>query len=354
MKKSNRIIFYFFDQNVLEKISKAKPEYKTFQENFKNAIMSKNGIQALPPFSFLEFIGVQAKDILKISYKGKLLRDYPCRYNELTEITSDIRRQLEEKVTKKFLHKKLLEKKRTVSDDLNETGNKIITAYDNNYLKDNISYQSLLYNLFLDRLSQINTSKFSYEEKTEFKQKHFYPSIMRNICDKTRTGGGFRAIKEMIEGVSQDIDDKETEKKVKKILQKLKLKSHADLADCELIRLACFGYDGHYCCCCTTDSENLIRQRLDFYCETICFIERFFYERLPKTSSYWKNYCEQFIPKQGPDWKCGKVIILDKNTGKKIVKIPVVKIYKNHAIRQKLYWFYLSAQIFLFAKFRRL
>ena len=343
MKKSNKIC-HFFDQNVMEKISRMKPGYKVFQENFNNTLMGGNVNQALPPFSFLEFIGVQAKDILKVAYKGKLLRDYACGYNELKDIISDLKKQIEEKVTKDLLQKKLLEKKQAKSDILTDVGYKVIEACDN-YLKDESLYQNLLRNLYLDRLPQINTSKFSLEEKTSFNIEHYYPSIMRNICDKTRTLGSFRAIIEMIkssttskeiekrmENICQknkNIDYRKNKKAVSKILRELKLKPHADLADCELIHLACFGYNGYYCRCYTADPEELIEKRLNFYCESICVIEGQFYDYLPKTGPYWKKHCEKFIPRQRPDWKCGEVIILDRDTGQKITEIPVKKIYEK-------------------------
>ncbi len=333
MNQPRKTISHFFDQNMMEKISKMKPEHKDFQENFKktckNTLMSENIRQALPPFSFLEFIGVQAKDLLKFYCKGKLLRDYPCRYNELGKVTADLRRQIKEKVTKDFLKQKILDKERAVSGILSEAGNIVLKRYEKSYLEKEDRYQNLLHNLYLDRLPEINTSKFSPEEKREFNKKHYYPFIMRSICCKTRTLGSLRAIERLIKMAYQkNIGSLEDRKAIFKTWQGLKLKPHADLADCELIHLACFGYDGDYCCCWTTDPAELIKKRLGLYCASICGMEKLFYEELPQKSLDWKNFCEKHVPKQRPDWKFGKVIILDKDTGEKVIEISVEKIYE--------------------------
>ena len=66
MKKTNQVIFQFFDQNIMEKISKEKPKYLEFQENFKRTLKKPKVKQALTPFSLLEFAGIQSKDILKL------------------------------------------------------------------------------------------------------------------------------------------------------------------------------------------------------------------------------------------------------------------------------------------------
>ena len=245
-----------------------------------------------------------------------------------------LRKQIREKITKDFLKNKLLEKKNREAHYLSEIGTKMINEYSNYYLNDDW-YNNLIYNLYLDRLTQINISEFSQKEKEDFNRRHFYPSIMRNVCDERRTVGGFRAIKKMTDNICQEIkkqDIKETDlnenrKRVYEISRDLELKSNADLVDCELIHLALFGYDGYYYHCYTTDKEDTIKKRLVFYCEGVLFMERWFYEYLPKID--WKEYCKHYLPNQRPKWKPGKIFILDKDTGEKIAKISVTKIYEK-------------------------
>ena len=116
-------------------------------------------------------------------------------------------------------------------------------------------------------------------------------------------------------------------KQLQKELDNLKLSSNSDLVDCELIHLACFGYDGHYCHCYTTDEENTIKKKLDFYLIEVLFLEHWFYEYMPKEIPDWDNYRNKYLPKERPDWKCGRIFILNKDTGEKIKTIPVRKIY---------------------------
>ena len=106
MKKRSQIICHFFDQNVMEKMSKKNPESLIFQNNIKQTFMKSRINQALTPFSFLEFIVVQSKDILKVSYAGRDLKEYPCKYEELQEIISFLKNHIKTTVTRKFLEDK--------------------------------------------------------------------------------------------------------------------------------------------------------------------------------------------------------------------------------------------------------
>ena len=102
MKEKNQTICQFFDQNVMTKMSKNSFECLTFQENAKKSFMKSQITQALTPFSFLEFAGIQPKDILKFTYEGKALNEYLCKYEELEEITSFLKNKIIKKVTKDF------------------------------------------------------------------------------------------------------------------------------------------------------------------------------------------------------------------------------------------------------------
>ena len=326
----------FFDQNVIVKMTKIDQHPQQFQENVKQTFLKPNIKQAITPFSLLEFAGIQSKDIFNIFYKGKKLSEYPFKHDHLKSLTSYLKNQIKEQVTKDFLRQKLLDKKKRESLHLNEVGEKLINGCFQYYINDDF-YNNLIHNLYLDRLSQLNISKFSKEEKDDFNKIHLYPSIMRNICYKERTAGAFRAIKRINEDICQKIKKQETEnthlnqdrKKLKEILDNLKLSSNSDLVDCELIHLACFGYDGHYCRCYTTDGESIIRKRLVFYLTEVIFLENWFYKYLSTNSAEWENYRKKYLPKERPDWKCGRIFILDKDTGEKIKTIPVRKIYEK-------------------------
>ena len=327
----------FFDQNITAKMTKIDQASQEFQENVKHTFLKANIKQAITPFSFLEFTGIQSKDLFnKIFFKGKKLSEYTFKYDELKSVTSILKNQIKEQITKDFLRQEILNKKNRETLHLNEVGKKLINSYFQYYINDDF-YNNLIHNLYLDRLSQLNTSNFSKEETDDFNKIHLYPSIMRNICDKTRTLGAFRAIKKMDEDICQKIKNQEIEninlnkdrKKLKEILDKLKLSSNSDLVDCELIHLASFGYDGHYCHCYTTDKESIIRERLAFYFTGVLFLENWFYKYLPTKKPEWNNYVSKYLPKERPDWKCGRIFILDKNTGKKNKTIIVRKIYKK-------------------------
>ena len=312
----------FFDQDVMNKIS--KKGHKHFQDNVYQLTPKITNNQILTPFSLLEFLGIQAKDTLHFNYKCKTFYEYKCSYKELNELKNFLKEKIraEEKIQKSFLIEKLLEKKD--SKHLNQTGKQCADGYINNI---DFLYENLIHNLYLDCLSQINTSKFSLEEKDEFYVSFCTPLIIKHTFNK-QTTGGFRMVKKTADHIRKETKRKRRQKgglknykdlkEMCEILERLKLKPIGDLVDCELIHLAFFG---KYCSCYTTDKKDIIIERLKFYCEFICFIERYFYEYLskrPKSS-----------PERKPEWKPGKVFILDKKTGEKITKISIAKIYEN-------------------------
>ena len=87
--------------------------------------------------------------------------------------------------------------------------------------------------------------------------------------------------------------------------------------DCELVHLAFFGSDDKYCYCYTTDDEETIEDRLILYCKSVDYFIKWYFDH------------EKFNQYKRPQWRCGKVFILDKNTGEKIKKISATKIYKK-------------------------
>lgn len=337
MKKKNQAICQFFDQNVMKKMSKNSFECLTFQENAKKSFMKSQITQALTPFSFLEFAGIQSKDILKFICKGKPLDEYSCKYEELKEITSLLKEQIKETVTKDFLKKKLLEKENKESNDLNGLGLEYIDNYYKYFIENDDSYNNLTTNLYLDSLSQINISGFSQKEKEHFNRYTYNPLVLESICNIKRTMGSLKIMKNSLIHTCQEVKKKtpkdaglnQNRKRVHKILEDLHIKPYSDLVDCELIHLACFGYYNNHCQCYTTDNPDVIKKRLIFYCEGILFIEKWFYEFLPTNRTEWRDYCKRYLPKERSKWRCGRVFILDEKTGEKIKTIPVNKIYKE-------------------------
>ena len=337
MKKKNQTICQFFDQNVMKKMSKNSFECLTFQENATKAFMKSQVTQALTPFSFLEFAGIQSKDILNLIYKGKPLNEYLCKYEELRDITSFLRKEIKEKMTKDFLKKTLLEEKNKESNHLSELGLDYINSYNKYFIEEDDGYKNLTTNLYLDSLSQINISGFSQEEQNDFNRHIYNPLVLNSICNIKRTMGGLKIMKnslihtcqEVKKQVPEDIVLNQNRRRVHKILEDLHIKPYSDLVDCELIHLACFGYYGNHCQCYTTDNPDIIKKRLVFYCEGILFIEKWFYEFLPTNRPEWRDYCNRYLPKERPKWRCGRVFILDEKTGEKIQTIPVNKIYEE-------------------------
>ena len=102
------MIHIFFDHCVMNKMSKNK--YKSFQDNV-NTLLKKGGDniqQKFTPFGSLEFARLTLKKILKIQYKGKLLKEYPFKsYKEFEdEFTPFLKEQIQIKITKNYLKEK--------------------------------------------------------------------------------------------------------------------------------------------------------------------------------------------------------------------------------------------------------
>ena len=93
--------FIFFDQNVMEKMS--KKQYKLFQKNVNTLIPGKGEQQLLTPFSLLEFCGYNPKEVLDIRYKNERLNEYPFQsYDEFdnNNLIEYIKNQIHKKVIK--------------------------------------------------------------------------------------------------------------------------------------------------------------------------------------------------------------------------------------------------------------
>ena len=132
------------------------------------------------------------------------------------------------------------------------SGKQYIDEYINNI---NFLYENLIRNLYLDCLYQINTSKFSLEEKDKFYVGFCTPRIIKNVCNK-QIAGSFKMVKKTADHICQETKRKRYQKgglksntdlkKMREILERLKLKPIGDLVDCEFIHLAFFSYNSHW------------------------------------------------------------------------------------------------------------
>ena len=117
---------------------------------------------------------------------------------------------------------------------------------------------------------------------------------------------------EIVEGAQR----KSIEKLIITICEKLKAKG--DLMDCELVHLAFFGSNKRHCHCYTTDDEKTINERLALYCKSIDYLIDWYFNSSSNNNRYNR-----------PEWRYGKVFILDKETGEKIKTISTIKIYEK-------------------------
>ena len=318
--------YIYLDQNIREKMS--KKIFESFQCNV-NSLIGKN-IQRFTTFGLLEFAGLGnlKKTELRnddIQYKGQKLREYKFQsYQDVLKFQSVFKKQVYEKVPKDLLIKKLEEKKRY---DVSEQGFKYIDRFieamkkSKKDKKDQSMYEGLIDNLYLDRLSQINISKLCPEDKKQV--IWFFVDRVIGTVSQERNLGGLRLIckifKERKNCIVEGEQSKSFEKQIIEICEKLK--ARGDLMDCELVHLAFFGSNKKCCHCYTTDDEETINERLILYCKSIDhFIDWYF------NSSYIHSNNNGY---KRPEWRCGKVFILDKNTGKKIKKISATKIYEK-------------------------
>lgn len=97
------MVSIFFDQNVMNNMSKS--QYESFQGNVNGLIKAggDNIQQKFTPFGLLEFAGLTLKQILKIQYEGKLSKEYPFKsYEEFKDkFAPFLREQIQIKITKR-------------------------------------------------------------------------------------------------------------------------------------------------------------------------------------------------------------------------------------------------------------
>ena len=318
--------YIFFDQNVMGKMSKKK--YNSFQRNVDH-LTGKKTIR-LTPFGLLEFAGLRKSELFDIKHKDQKLSEYLFRsFQEAEDFIPDLKKKIKQKISKEFLMSKLQETKERETLYFNQWGKGLIDEYITALSKepdpssrDKHIYHSIVDNLFLDRLSQTNTSKLSEEDHEKF-ISHLFSLSLTNICEQ-RNMGGFRLICKIFKekrGQIVEENGKNIEKQIEEICDKIK--PEGDLVDCELIHLAFFGSKDKHCYCYTSDRIEDIKGRLILYGKTAHYL-------------IYKHFCDiktnnNFIAReyQKPKWRCGKVFILDKNTGEKIKEISVSEIYEK-------------------------
>lgn len=309
----------FFDQNVMEKMSKKR--YKSFQSNVKNLISDdqcniENRILEDPlftPFGLVEFAGLKKSEIFDIKYQDQKLND--CQLQSDTEIQESLMPALKidisNKISKQFLKSRLQEKKNRDWNYLSQYGKRYVDKYINTI--DSI-YDDLIQNLVLDRLSEINTCARHSPEKV---RDIFTKLVIDTVCQENIMGSFRLLCKLLLELKKIKKPDNKLNKKITEILEGLK--SFGDLVDCELIHLAFFGSNNRHCNCYTTDLEATIKDRLGLYCKSMNFFIQLHFD--------YPLYID--LEHTRPKWRCGKVCILDRETGKKIAEISSTKIYKK-------------------------
>ena len=323
----------FFDQNVMDKMLKKK--YQSFQNNVDILRREINySGQLLTPFSLLEFAGYDPKETPDIQYQGKKFTDFSFpSYDDFNNknMVKHLEEQFYQKVTKNFLKEILEKKKNREKDYFNEEGFRFIEEY---IEKIDLFYEDIINYLLLEQLSQINTSKFS--EKDRYKYIGLCSRLVIDFACKKHSLGSFRVVLKLYdEWRKQPIPQKikenpellEVKKHIPEILGKSKLKSKKDRVDCEMIHLAFFGWEHKPCHIYTTDNKNLITHRLHLYHALVNVIIQYFFEYQPTDND--KTLSQILKKNETPEWKCGKIFILNRETGEKIKKISVTKIYEG-------------------------
>ena len=321
--------YIFLDQNVMNKMVKKDKGYQSFQDNvdklFKEKIYKR---QLLTPFSLLEFSGCKRKDISEIKYQGKKFTDFSfSSYKDFNNesIAKHLKEQISKKVTKDFLKEQLKNKRDKEAVYLNEEGFRFIESYTE---KIDLFHEDLIDYLFLEQLSQINTSNFPKEDRHEY--IGLCSKFVLDFACRKHSFGSFRTVLKLYREWKKIKDKSEffkEQKYVSEILERSDLKLKGDRVDCEIIHLAFFGWENKPCHIYTTDDKDTIKDRLRLYHILVKVIIRYYFEysapEINKTLTQTKN------KKKRPEWKPGKIFILKKETGEKITKIPVTKIYEG-------------------------
>lgn len=315
--------YIFFDQNVMNKMLKQK--HKSFQDNVYKLITEKrnNFILQITPFGLVELSGLNIKEILSIQYKDEKISKYLFHsYKEIDhkDFVFELTEQIREKIKKSFLKEKLKTKRRN-SQFLNPQG----VGYIDECIKsiDDSMYDLLVRNLLLDRVSQVNTSQFSIEERKRFVS--FLLVLTIDVICTENIMGSYRIVCKVLQEVKKIAKNDKLFQKfilfdIAKQMDEIRkgLKASGDLVDCELVHVAFFGFKNHSFYCYTTDSEEIILSRLRSYCKYVDVLIYLFFDR--------KKFDYQYSQ---PEWRCGKVFILNRDTGEKVKEISTNEIYEQ-------------------------
>ena len=330
------MIYVFFDQNVAAKLSQKKN--RAFRGNIEKHLSDKKEkhIGHLTPFSLLEFAGVEKKRIFNIPYKGKKWEEYS--FSSYDEFDRDgtiqyIKSHFDKQIPKSFLKRKLENKK---SEEISEYGRLFINSYIEDL--DNF-YDDIKYNWFLDRMAVINTSKYSRQDKKKF-IRLWTCLLMRQIC--SNRSGNFRIVyklydelrkKPILKESKNNTEFMRVQKKVPKLLEKSRLKSHGDLVDCDIIYHAFFGRKNCIAHIYTSDPEDIIEHRLKLYCVFIkSLINMVFSDKLYLSyikGGNDKSLYQRIQNNKPPEFRCGKILVVGRETGIVKAEIPVAKIYEG-------------------------
>ena len=327
-----------FDQNVAAKLSQKGNQ--SFQKNIEGHFSNPDSKLFLTPFSLLEHAGIDKKRLFDIPYKGKKWEEYPFKsYAEFDneDTVEHIKNHFDKNISKSFLKGKLEDKKsKKKYPYLSKLGALLINSYIKNFDK---LYDAVRDHFVWDRWSIINISECSMQDKEKF-IRFWTVLLMKQIYNNQF--GSFRTVhklyneqinKPFSEPLKVNPEHKKTEEKLREILEKCQLKPDGDLVACEIIYHAFFGGANRILNIYTLDKKDRIERRLKLYCVLIkSIIDLFFSEEklyLPYIEKYAKYLHQRIQNKEHPKWRCGKIFILEEETGKVIDEISVAKIYEG-------------------------
>ena len=198
----------------------------------------------------------------------------------------------------------------------------------------------MIKHLVVDRLAII---RLPPQDKDNIRWRFFIAPltyiVIKSICQGETVN--FRVIYKLYDKLydklrqspsQKDTEFNKTNKAIPQMLSDLKLKEKGDLVDCDIIPLAFLGRHGSKCHIYTTDDENIITKRLKLCCCYISSIISLIFDE-GILSNYIKNnnsdLFSQIKKKEHPEFKFGKVFILDKKTGEKIKQISTEEIYNK-------------------------
>ena len=330
-EKTNTEIIHFFDQNISSKLSTNNCRYDPFTKTVLSKFHNENQQQFQTPSSIIEFCGINSQGILDIKYKGDFLRDHKFSEEELTEIfeTNYIETELKKKLPLEMLLSKLKEKQKNI-EYYSIFGKKNIKAIIEMLEGADGMYADIIQHLYFDRMSQLNLSSLSNKWKRTYVRDFNYQilnSVNLNFSGFRLTIKAIEIIKDYLKKNPYDKSDFVSQftrifKIIHPYFNQICINYNKDLVDCDIIVNAAFGFDNKIVHSYTTDSRDLIFNRLYVYFSYLHFLSL-----NPWTSN---SGIGKSIPKiDFPTQRFGKIFILNKLTGDILHTISANDVFKK-------------------------